>query len=311
LPGVWLAAGLGLSLVALALLLMMARLTINPFTPGNIAICAGGTALLAIRFACRHASARWQHQARDFSEYAGLFVAVCLIGAIASYPIAAANHGFADAHLEAIDRRLGFNWVGWYEFVAAHPWLQMVSRGVYQSIFVTPAIVLGYLAYNGRRAEARLFITSFWLGALLTLSLFSLMPAEGPLAFLWHSPIPYMPISALYQAELIPALRDHAVHTIDPGTLHGLVCAPSFHAASAILYIAAAWRCGPLRWPILAVNCAMLLATPVEGTHYLADIIAGVIVALIAIGGGSALQGFAGSRSIRAEERNRQPVLVI
>lgn len=31
------------------------------------------------------------------------------------------------------------------------------------------------------------------------------------------------------------------------------------------------------------MNLAMLLATPVEGTHYLIDIIAGAVVALLAI----------------------------
>lgn len=38
-----------------------------------------------------------------------------------------------------------------------------------------------------------------------------------------------------------------------------------------------------LRWPVLALNTAMLLSTPVEGTHYLIDILLGTIVAMAAI----------------------------
>jgi len=35
--------------------------------------------------------------------------------------------------------------------------------------------------------------------------------------------------------------------------------------------------------PIIVLNILMLLATPVEGTHYLADLLAGALVASIAL----------------------------
>jgi membrane-associated phospholipid phosphatase len=207
---------------------------------------------------------------------------VCLVGVLASYPVAAGTNGFDDYALARSDRLLRFDWISWYDFVAAHPWLQWAEGIAYQSIFVSPAILLGYFAVSGQRAEARLFIASFWLAALITLALFTLAPAQGPLAYLWHGRIPYMPASALYQAQLIPQLRHHEVHSIAVTSLHGLVCAPSFHTVSAVLYIAAAWPIRRLRWPLLALNVAMLLATPVEGTHYLTDMILGVVVAILA-----------------------------
>uniref|UniRef100_UPI00315822DD phosphatase PAP2 family protein n=1 Tax=Sphingomonas sp. H160509 TaxID=2955313 RepID=UPI00315822DD len=109
------------------------------------------------------------------------------------------------------------------------------------------------------------------------------MPAIGPFSYLWHQPIAYMPESEQWQHGLIPALRDHSVRVVDLGHLRGIVSAPSFHAAAATLYINAAWRLPRLRWPVLALNTAMLLSTPVEGTHYLIDILLGTIVALAAI----------------------------
>jgi membrane-associated phospholipid phosphatase len=92
-----------------------------------------------------------------------------------------------------------------------------------------------------------------------------------------------MPLSALYQDQVIVALRQHAVHSIDLGAMHGLVCAPSFHAASAVIYIATAVRIRGLRWPLLILNGGMLFATPVEGTHYLADLLSGMVVACLAL----------------------------
>lgn len=302
-PGSWFAGGLAFSVALLAVLMATARISLGPIAIGGAAIYAAGAATIALRYTCRGDGGRWRNLVRDYSEYVGLFMAVCLLGALASYPIAADNHGFADARLEAIDRTLQFDWMAWYDVVAAHPILQYLGRTVYQSIFVTPALVLGYFAWDGRRAEARLFIASFWLAAILTLVLFSLMPAQGPLAFLERGRIPYMPVSALYQAELIPQLRDHALRHVDPGSLHGLVCAPSFHAASAVLYMAAAWWARPLRWPLIALNTAMLLATPVEGTHYLIDIIGGIAVALVALGGATMLARLSHERSVEADLR--------
>jgi membrane-associated phospholipid phosphatase len=244
---------------------------------GVVAIAA-----LITRFMLRPARSNAHRIARDAIDHVGLFALVCLVGALASYPVAAGTSGFDDFALERADRLLRFNWLSWYEFVAAHPLLQVAEGIAYQSIFVTPAILLGYFAVSGRRAEARLFIASFWLAGLITLILFTLVPAEGPLAYLWHGRIPYMPESALYQAQIIPLLRLHEVHSLAVSSLHGLVCAPSFHTVSAILYIVAAWPIRRLRWPVLALNLAMLLATPVEGTHYLTDMIVGTLVAVVA-----------------------------
>lgn len=281
-PGEWFLAGLGLSILVVAIMLVREQLHIE--IEATSTAVYGGLAVLggSLRYAFHDAQVRWQRTVRDGAEYIGLLMLMCLLGAVASYPAAAVSAGFADPSLERIDRILHFNWIGWYDVVSAHPALQMLGSAAYVSIYVTPAILLGYFAYAGRRAEARLFLAAFWLSAVLTLILFMCFPAEGPLAFLWTGKIPYMPMSALYQAELIPALRSHSIHEICLGTMHGLVCAPSFHTTSAVLYIAAAWRVPKLRWPLVALNLAMLLATPVEGTHYLADMICGALLAVIA-----------------------------
>jgi membrane-associated phospholipid phosphatase len=226
---------------------------------------------------------RAQRIARDAAEYFGVFVAVGLFGVLASYAVAAQTFGYGDRYLSLIDRSLGFDWAAWYGFVVRHPLLRITGRVAYQCIYISPAALLAYYAVTGRKQEARKFIASVWIAAVLTLLLFVLMPAQGPLAASWQGPIPYMPASALYQAQLIPELRSHGLGEIHLEALQGVICAPSFHAASGVLYIAAAWRARPLRWPLVTINALMLLATPVEGTHYLADILAGAMVAAASI----------------------------
>jgi len=282
LPGHWLVTAIGASLLVVLALMAHAQLELDPRNLIDRLFAAIAVAGIIARIALRRPRTRARRIARDAIDHVGLFAMICLVGALASYTVAANTHGFEDFALARTDRLLRFNWINWYDFVAAHPWLQFAEGLAYQSIFVSPAILLGYFAYSGRRAEARLFIASFWLAAVVTLLLFTLAPAEGPLAYLWHGRIPYMPQSALYQAQVIPLLRHHEMHKVAVTSIHGLVCAPSFHTVSAVLYIIAAWPIRRLRWPLLALNVAMLLATPVEGTHYLTDMIAGALVAIAA-----------------------------
>ncbi len=211
------------------------------------------------------------------------FMLIALTGATASYPISALTIGFHDAGLQRIDTLLGFDWLRWYRVVASHPALQWLGLAAYRSIYVTPALLLGYHAATGRRDAARRFLATFWLAAVLTLALFAFLPAVGPFSYLWRGPIPYWPDSQQWQIGMIPLLRSVAERTIDFAHLHGLVSAPSFHTAAAVLYIHAAWPIRRLRWPLLTLNAAMLLSTPVEGTHYLSDMLIGAVVAVAAV----------------------------
>lgn len=282
-PGHWLVGAALLSFALLVSLMAWEQLRVDPLALSTMTLVLIASLAGATRYLHRRPTTRARRIARDISEYFGLFALICVMGATATYPLSASSRGFVDPALQRVDTLLHFNWIAWYDMVAAHRSLQLLGTAAYQSIYFTPAVLLGYFAWHDRRADARAFLAAFWIAAVLSLLLFPFFPAEGPLAFLWRGPIPYMPESALYQASLIPELRHHVVHHVDLGALRGLVSAPSFHTASAVLYIAAAWPIRKLRWPVIMVNVAMLLSTPVEGTHYLIDMIAGALVATVAI----------------------------
>jgi len=295
LPGRWIAMAVAGSVVIDAALLAGTglRIDLNRVFAGFVVWAMAASTLCYI---FRAPATRGERIARDLIEGISLFALISLLGAVASYPLAAGHHALVDPDLERIDLSLHFHWTNWYTLIAGHKWLQAIERIAYLSIFVTPALLIGYFAWAGRRAEARLFIATFWVAALITLILFPLFPAAGPFATLWHGSIPYMPLSGLYQDQVILALRHHSIRLVDLGALHGLVCAPSFHAASAVIYIVTARTIAPLRWPITALNVVMLLATPVEGTHYLADVLGGMIVACLALWLMPALIKFAAPR---------------
>ena len=279
-----LAGAMAANLAVLLLLLVATRLEIDWRSPGALTyygVCAIG---LTVRLVFGRSPQRAWRAFAHFAEYAVVFMLIGLLGAVGSYPVSAASRGFYDPALQAIDEALRFDWLAWYALVCAHPVLQVAGHVAYEAIYLTPALLLGFFAWTGRRREAQTMLATFWVAAAITLAMFYFMPAVGPFAYLWHGAIPYMPASELWQPELIPAMRHHAMHVIDLGQLRGLVSAPSFHTAAAVLYILIAWPYRALRWPVLAINAAMLLATPVEGTHYLADMLAGAAVALTSLG---------------------------
>jgi hypothetical protein len=282
--GRWIVAGLSVSGVLMLVLLHSAQLGVAAGGPGAVAAVLWLTMTGWVAYALRRPATRIERIGRDAAEYFGVFIALTLFGIVASYAVAAQSVGYVDTQLAWLDSRLGFDWGAWYAFVVSHPVVRIAGRVAYANIYLSPVILLAWFAVTGQKREARIFIAAFWLAVVLTLVAFVLIPAKGPLAAMWQGPIPYMPSSALYQAELIPQLRSHGLQQIHVEALQGVVCAPSFHAASGVLFIAAAWRAAPLRWPLLAVNVLMLLATPVEGTHYLIDIVMGAVVALVALG---------------------------
>ncbi|MBO9581781.1 MAG: phosphatase PAP2 family protein [Sphingobium sp.] len=278
-----LAGIVALSFMIVSGMLLYNRLTIGP-GKSSLAGAAGlGLALCFARYLLHRAATTMQLRLRDFCESLLVFMSISLLGVIASYSAAVDTLGFSDALLARADQALHMNWVAWYEVVAASPLLQKLGMVAYSTIYISPFLLLSAYAWQGRRAEAHRFLLTFWLAALLTLLLFPLFPAKGPLAHLWHGPIPYMPTSGLYQEQLIPALRARTLTEIDLHALRGLVCAPSFHTVCGVIYMAFGWRMPRLRRVLIPMNIAMLLATPVEGTHYFIDMILGAIVALSAI----------------------------
>lgn len=282
-PLSWFGAALIASTFIVALLIHGAGLSIDPMAPATLNFAAAFAALALIRFLCRRPFSIATRIICNIAEFFGLLMAISLLGTVASYPVASYSHGFYDHFLYSSDVALHFDWLSWYQMVAAHPLIQMLSRAAYSMIYISPAILLGYLAVTHQRREAQNFLAAIWICAVITLTAFRFTPAVGPFAYLWHGPIPYLPVSDLWQPELIPKLRDHAMPIIDLSHLVGLVSVPSFHAATGVLLLIFAVRQPTIRAPLVAANVAMLLATPVEGTHYLTDVLLGAVVACISL----------------------------
>jgi len=203
-----------------------------------------------------------------------------------TYVAAAANMPMQDANLLAIDRALGFDWAGYVTYVDTHPalaaWLNYGYTMIRWPIFAIPVV----LAAKHRYDRIEEFTFAFGLALIATTIVSGLVPAIGVFQQIGLDPASIKHLNLqpyLDQLRDLPPARAGMLRHLDLLGLGGIVTFPSFHAASAALY---AWALWPVKWlrPIVVLAfTAMLAATPINGGHYLIDMIAGLAVAAVAI----------------------------
>jgi hypothetical protein len=229
-----------------------------------------------------------RQRSRVFAVLTAISQMILVVSVMASisYIATAANLPLQDTKLLAIDRALGFDFRGYLGFVNDRMWLIFILAFGYRSIFWPIWIVVVALPLLGHYRRAAEFVCAFALALIATTVISTLIPAIGTYGVLGLVPSDYPNIVPQGYYDTLrdaPLLRDGSLRTLDLFHLGGVLTFPSFHAASATLYV---WGLWPLRWlrPLnLLVNGAMILATPIGGGHFLVDVLAGIAVAAASI----------------------------
>jgi hypothetical protein len=211
-------------------------------------------------------------------------IAFAAVGAPLSYLAAAAAGGLPlqDHALDAVDHAFGFEWKSLLACMNESPWLFTALRPIYLSLMPQMTTTVLCLAFCGRLMWLRVFVIAFLLSALVTIAIAAVLPAAGA----W----PYLDLTAENSPHVLPTvstswpvfygLRDGSLRTLAGIGSEGIITFPSLHAALAVVVIAALWPIPILRWVILALDVVMLIATPIDGSHYLIDVLAGIAVAI-------------------------------
>ncbi len=186
-----------------------------------------------------------------------------------------------DLELARIDRAMGFDWPLVMAWMARHPSLNLAAKTVYSSMLPQVALLTIMLATKDPQTVYR-FLLALALSALVCIAIWSLAPSFG--AFSVYPPPPSMALALdqAYAHDLVRLLKD-GPGLISPRDTKGLIGFPSYHAVLALLVAWHARRLTLLRWPAIFLNGAVLLATPVQGGHHLADVLAAFPVAAVAL----------------------------
>jgi membrane-associated phospholipid phosphatase len=184
-----------------------------------------------------------------------------------------------DEALAAADHSLGLNWLDVYRWLARYPSIEANARAIYLSLGMEIVILFIALELLGHHSEARAFLLWFMVSAVAAVGIGFLMPATGTFVY-YHLPIA---ATTAYVSQMAD-LRNGTLRNINPSDYAGLVQFPSWHATLAILCAYVAMPLRIFKIPLLVLNILIILSTPTVGGHYFIDIVAGIILAPLAIG---------------------------
>jgi membrane-associated phospholipid phosphatase len=222
-----------------------------------------------------------------------VFVSVVLGVSLAclSYVGAAADLPLRDIDMIWIDRHLGFDWLRVMNSLDHSSRLLGVLNGAYATFTAQLVGAALALVIAGKIPELERFFIIFVCASISAEALSVLAPTLGPIwALADHVRFTNLPTLGRTTAAIVLALRDKTLGTIDFEAVNGIISFPSMHAAVAIIVPCTLCWSRWLFWPIAALDAVMLASAVPSGNHYLADVIAGVAVGVMAIASGRVIQ---------------------
>ncbi|MDH4110377.1 MAG: phosphatase PAP2 family protein [Gammaproteobacteria bacterium] len=271
-----------LSMIAAVLVADLVGLPFSALTFGaaNLAVVA---VIVGLFFVAGRLQRRYEFSpaARHFAVEVYILVLFGAVGFVFSY--LAIENGLAvrDDWFAAFDRRLGFDWQGYTAFVLQDDWLRPMSLVLY---VITPPLVGVALfrdCYAARFDRASEIVATVALCGILCVLLSGIVPSVGGSGYFVTDPGFYgdhfVVFDDAYKRTFFE-LRDGTGMEVFLLKPVALIAFPSYHAGLSLLVVMAFRGSGAIGWIVLALNIGTLLSLPVQGGHYLSDVLGGLLV---------------------------------
>ncbi len=253
-----------------------------------------GIAALAIASVVLGGAALFYRHVRSNRAFSTMCVALLqmllfsAVGSILSYLLARNGGALWDDRLTAWDRALGFDWLAYVRWVDRSSLLAAALHLAYSSLIPQIIAIVLIFGFTGRLEPLRGAMLAAMLCGTFTIILSPLFPAVSNYVHLGLGAGDFRhldPSDGYAQWMHFRALRDGSMTGLRFGELQGIIAFPSYHAGLATVTLSSFWRIAPRgpRWAGVALAATTILSTPVDGGHYLVDVIAGMAIALIAI----------------------------
>jgi membrane-associated phospholipid phosphatase len=192
---------------------------------------------------------------------------------------------FLDDLAANADSALNLSWIGYAIWLNDNPTVVATLQAFYGSL--TPLSIVGFIviAFFGSRHAAEEFLILFVLPAA-SVSLFGVfLPAYGPMI---HFSSITSQLDTIREFGWLhwphyEALRSPGPHKLVLEQLPGLTTFPSFHTAMGLLLVYAMRERWYLLIPATFYSTVMIAGTPLFGSHYFVDLIAGAMLTAGAI----------------------------
>ncbi|VWD28094.1 PAP2 family protein [Burkholderia lata] len=183
-----------------------------------------------------------------------------------------------EADLVRFDAWLGFHWPDLYRWVRAHAELQHVLAFAYHASIVQLFVVPFMLSTARRHDDLAEFMVLFTSMLLVVVVVSTPFPAQS--AFVHFGIADANTASTVSHYDL---LRSGRLRQFSLSESQGLVSLPSFHVMLALLLAYAVRHVRYLFPASVVLNAVMIVSTPTQGGHYLADVIAGIAFGVLSI----------------------------
>ena len=191
-----------------------------------------------------------------------------------------------DATLAAADRTLGFDWVAFSQVIYRSTIVSAALASAYDSSLPQLLGLFIYLSATNRTERLTEVCLLLALVSVIGGAIHVIVPAAGPIAYFSVSPemLHSTTIPGHAHLGLFTELRTHATPIVNFDTAQGLVTFPSMHAAWAIITTYAMRDARVvIVTAVAALNTAVIVSTVPIGGHYLVDVIAGALIAVLSI----------------------------
>lgn len=225
----------------------------------------------------------------DVTQIGGIFggymIVISTLMAVLNYMLMATAFPLQDETFASIDRAMGFDWIGFLQWVEVRPMLSQVLVIVYSSSLLQMMAVI--FLYSALRRSDRLleFITLYAITGSAVAVIAMLVPAMGAHYYYKPDPALFDQFTNLgyVHIETLEQLRAGTFQKLELSNLVGMVSFPSFHTILAIIVTYAFRDNRMLFVPVAFLNCLVVVSTLTEGGHFLIDIIGGSAIAVAAI----------------------------
>jgi len=281
----------GWAIVGVILLIDVLRLQLGGYSVGMSGVAVKGATILKLvcafvvlrgvqripRYRQLCLKLRYSEVSNTVAWVTLLFSFVTVVSVL-SYLCITINTPLVENSLVRFDQAVGFDWPGVYRWVQSHAPVRRIfavayASGLWQLIAIP--IVLGI---SGRREDLSTFFFLLALSSLYLLLVSTPFPATSAFE---HFKV--ADADALASVSDFSALRDGSMRTFDLTRMQGLVSLPSFHTALAVIFVYSLRRVRFLFWLVALLDLILIASTPTQGGHYLADVIAGVVLAVLTI----------------------------
>lgn len=218
------------------------------------------------------------------------------VGIVLSYLAARTNAPLWDETFVRWDLALGFDWMAAMSLVDQSKVAVVVLYIAYGSLIPQIVFLVCALGFMQKLEDLRTVMLAAMLCGAVCIFISAFMPAVAYPIHYGITPTTFenvVPWAGFIKLGDFMSLRDGTIARLDFANMQGLITFPSYHAGLSAVTFWGFYRSGInwLRIPGMTLAFLTIVSTPIDGGHYLVDVIAGIVVTIVCL--------FAARRMIR------------